>query len=88
MLNYNDDTLAAQLYAGILHKDHESLNMDGEKEGFKMDKLVGTKKENGGSSASGDQKFCWKTNTFLTIMDMKRDTGTDTAVSHFKTFST
>lgn len=58
MLNYNDDTLAAQLYAGLLHKDHESMNTDGKKEGFKTDKLVGTKKEDGGSSAFGQQKFC------------------------------
>lgn len=56
MLNYNDDTLAAHLHAGLLHKDHESMNMDGKKERFKRNKLVGTKKEDGGSSASGEQK--------------------------------
>lgn len=63
MLNYNDDTLAAQLYAGLLHKDHESMNMDGKKEGFKSDNVVGTE-EDGGSSTSGEQKICCKTNIY------------------------
>lgn len=45
MLNYNDDIFTEQLYAGLLHKDHESMNKDGKKEGFKRDNLVGTKKE-------------------------------------------
>lgn len=42
MLNYNDDTLVAQLYAGLLHKDHESMNTDDKKERFIADKLLGT----------------------------------------------
>jgi len=58
MLNYNDDILAAQLYASPFHKDHESMNTDGKKEGFKTDMLVGTKREDGGSSASGEQRMC------------------------------
>lgn len=36
MLNYNDDTLVEQLYAGLLHKDHESMNTDGRKRDLKQ----------------------------------------------------
>lgn len=83
MPNYNDDTLTAQLYAGLLHKTHESMNMERKKEGFKTDKLVSTKKKDEGSRVSEEQNICWKTNTFLSVIDMKRDTGTGTAAPHF-----
>lgn len=86
MLNYSDDTLAAQLYADLLHKDHKSMNTDGKREGFKTEKLMGTKKEDGGSSVSREQKFCRKINTLLTVSGMKREKGTDAAVPHFTNF--
>lgn len=57
MLNYSDDTLTTQLYVGLLDKDWESINMDGKREGFQTDKLVGKKKENEGSSASGEENL-------------------------------
>lgn len=92
MPNYNDDTLTAQLYAGLLHKTHESMNMERKKEGFKTDKLVSTKKKDEGSSTkkkdegprvSEEQNICWKPNTLLSVIDMQRDAGTSTAAPHF-----
>lgn len=65
MPSYNDDTLTAQLYTGVLHKTHESMNTERKKEGFKTDKLVRAKKEEEDSRVSEEQNICCKTNTSL-----------------------